>query len=257
MLTYILVWIISLGSVGLYLIAYLFPEIHRKNDWIGGGVGLFYGLILAANAQTMPAGLLVGHFASVGLILWLGQQMLSQRRLLVTEDAPRPVPGSMRDRLRTLVLQTWKWLEPLRLFMANSVAKLLEKPQEANISEIEVNVPEAVKTNFLNQLTEPLSNLSGNLTGLFKPNAKNLETIHTVTVKATPAPEEETASSPTVSRGQAEEPAAAEVVVPSEVPSEASMPESQAAAPQAVEGDDLTPKGSAKPEEWNEPDPLA
>jgi hypothetical protein len=253
MLTYVLAGIISSGSLGLYLAAYLFPEVHRKNDFIWGAVGLFYALILWANAKTIPGGLLVGQIASVSLIVWLGQQMLQQRQLLAPSGAPRPEPGSIRDRLRGLVIQAWKWAEPVWVALRGWIAKVLEKPQEANISEIEVNAPEAVKTKFLDQITDPLANLSGNLTGWFKPGDKNLETVNTVTVKATSTPDDETASSPEVSLGQIEEPAAVEAVVSSE----ASAPESQTATHQVVEGGDLTPKGSTKLEEWNEPDPLA
>jgi hypothetical protein len=287
MLTYILVWIISLGSVGLYLIAYLFPEIHRKNDWIGGGVGLFYGLILAANAQTMPAGLLVGHFASVGLILWLGQQMLSQRRLLVTENAPRPEPGSMRDRLRTLVIQGWKLIEPLMTLMSNAISKALEKPQEAKISEISVEAPgaEAEQFSFVDQLTQPLSNLSGNLTGLFKSSRNNQEAASTVTIQATAAPDD--AADPAVSEPEAidtvtlvdESAPTLEIsaqpesqstpdqttanVTTASQPSPEALPQVPEPAQEAaypypegvIKGGDLQPE--EKPKEWNDPDPLA
>ncbi|MGF1603950.1 MAG: Ycf66 family protein [Thermosynechococcaceae cyanobacterium] len=192
MLTYVLVWMISLGSLGLYLIAYLFPEIHRKNDLIWGGVGLFYGLILAANAKTMPGGLLVGQIASVSLIFWLGQQMLSQRQLLVTEDIPRLEPGSIRDRIRTLVIQFWNLIEPLITLATDLMGKLLEKPQAAQISEIAVDSSnaEAKGSRFLNQLTNPLSNLTGNLTNRFKSVEKNREAVNTVTIEATAAPDD-------------------------------------------------------------------
>lgn len=190
-MTYILVWIISLGSLGLYLMAYLFPEVHRKNDFIWGGVGLFYALILLAYAKTMPGGLLIGQIASVSLIVWLGQQTLRQRQLLTPEDAPRPEPGSVSDRLRGLTIRAWKLVEPLVVLISGFVAKLLEKPQVANISEIQVDAPDAAKPTFLNQLTDPLANLSGNFTGLFKSKEQNIETVNTVTVKATPAQEAE------------------------------------------------------------------
>ncbi|PZD72766.1 hypothetical protein C1752_03246 [Acaryochloris thomasi RCC1774] len=190
MLTYVLVWIMGLGSLGLYLAAYLFPEVHRKNDFIWGGVGLFYALVLWANAKTIPGSLLLGQIASVSLIVWLGQQTIQQRASLASPDIPRPESGSVSGRLRGIVLQAWKLIEPLIALISGFVAKVLEKPQEANIAEIEVGVTEEAKPNFLNQLTDPLSNLSGNLTGLFKSGEKSPQTVNTVTIKATPASED-------------------------------------------------------------------
>lgn len=228
MLTYVLVWIIGFGSLGLYLAAYLFPEVHRKNDFIWGGVGLFYALILWANAKTIPGGLLVGQIASVSLIVWLGQQTLRQRASLAPPDAQRPDPGSVSGRLRGLVIQIWKLIEPPIVLVAGFIAKVLEKPQEAEIAEIETGIAEEVKPSFLNQLTDPLSNLSGNLTGLFKSNEQSPQTISTVNVKATPAPEEGGVESQAVTEPQETQPHPTESTPDKTV-------EAQASSPPAVE----------------------
>ncbi|MGB7414602.1 MAG: Ycf66 family protein [Thermosynechococcaceae cyanobacterium] len=251
MLTYILVWMISLGSLGLYLIAYLFPEIHRKNDFIWGGVGLFYALILAANAKTIPGGLLVGQIASVSLIFGLGQQMLSQRQLLVTDDVPRPEPGSIRDRIRTLIIQLWHLIEPWITLAIDFIRKRLEKPQAAQISEIAVgsSTAEAKGTSFFNQLTHPLSNLSSNLTSRFKSGDKNREAVNTVSVQASTAPDdapEETAPQPESTTTVAEAPTieATATVVPEVVSEqEESVPAVSSEAPSSKEPEenDKTP----------------
>ena len=41
MLAYVLALAVGLGSIAIYLAAFFFPEIHRKNDFILSGVGLF------------------------------------------------------------------------------------------------------------------------------------------------------------------------------------------------------------------------
>ncbi len=207
MLTYVLVWIITLGSLGLYLAAYLFPEVHRKNDFLWGGVGLFYALILWANAKTMPSGLLMGQIASVSLIIWLGQETLRQRQRLAPANTLLPTPGSVSDRLRGLVIQAWRLIEPLATTLLGGITKLLEKPQKAKISEIEVGIREETKPSFFTQLTDPLSNLPGNLTGVFKSGTKSPVTINTVTVKATPATDdvEEDNATPIVTEKEAGE----------------------------------------------------
>lgn len=41
MLANVLALVVGLGSLAIYIAAFFFPEIHRKNDFIWSGVGLF------------------------------------------------------------------------------------------------------------------------------------------------------------------------------------------------------------------------
>ena len=70
MLAYILAVLVGMGSVGLYIAAFFFPEIHRKQDFIWSGVGCLYALTLWIYAREMTGGILVGQTASVALIGW-------------------------------------------------------------------------------------------------------------------------------------------------------------------------------------------
>ncbi len=80
MLVYILALLIGTGSVGLYLAAFLFPEVHRRFDLVWSGVGCFYALVLWVCAGRITGALLLGQIASVSLLGWLGWQTLSLRR---------------------------------------------------------------------------------------------------------------------------------------------------------------------------------
>lgn len=93
MLTYVLAVIVGFGSLAIYLAAFLFPEIHRKNDFIWSGVGLFYALVLWIFAPRITGGLLLGHVASVALLVWFGWQTLSLRRQLTPELQQTPIPS--------------------------------------------------------------------------------------------------------------------------------------------------------------------
>lgn len=93
MLAYLLALVIAFGSLAIYLSAFFFPEIHRKNDFIWSGVGLFYALILWIFASRITGGLLLGHVASVSLLVWFGWQTLSLRRHLTPEGQQTPVPS--------------------------------------------------------------------------------------------------------------------------------------------------------------------
>lgn len=94
MLAYVLALTVGLGSVALYLAAFFFPEIHRKNDFIWSGVGLFYALVLWIFAQRITGGLLLGHVASVALLSWFGWQTLSLRRQVTPQAQQTQIPSS-------------------------------------------------------------------------------------------------------------------------------------------------------------------
>jgi hypothetical protein len=93
MLAYFLALVVALGSLAIYLSAFFFPEIHRKNDFVWSGVGLFYALVLWIFAPRITGGLLLGHVASVALLVWFGWQTLSLRRQLTPEVQQTPIPS--------------------------------------------------------------------------------------------------------------------------------------------------------------------
>ncbi|MGK7918828.1 MAG: Ycf66 family protein [Trichodesmium sp.] len=80
MLTNILALAVGLGSLALYMVAFFFPEVHRKNDFIWSGVGLFYALVLWFCAGRITGAVLLGQVASVALIGWFGWESLTLRR---------------------------------------------------------------------------------------------------------------------------------------------------------------------------------
>lgn len=100
MLSLALVLIVGLGSVGLYLTAYVYPEIHRKTDVWWSGTGLFYALILLIYRR--PVGLLLGHTASVVLLVWLGYQALQRRWAMVEANPAQPDDGTWGAKARKL-----------------------------------------------------------------------------------------------------------------------------------------------------------
>jgi hypothetical protein len=94
MLAYVLALTVGLGSLAIYLAAFFFPEIHRKNDFIWSGVGFFYALVLWVFAQRITGGLLLGHVASVALLGWSITQTLSLRRQVTPKTEQTPIPST-------------------------------------------------------------------------------------------------------------------------------------------------------------------
>lgn len=97
MLAYILAIAVGLGSFALYMSAFFFPEVHRKNDLVWSGVGLFYALILWACAGRFTGAVLLGQVASVSLLGWLGWQTLSLRRSLTPVAQRTPIPADLKS----------------------------------------------------------------------------------------------------------------------------------------------------------------
>ena len=94
MLAYVLAFVVALSSLTIYIAAFFFPEIHRKNDFIWSGVGLFYSLVLWVFAPRITGGLFLGHIASVSLLVWFGWQTLSLRRQVTPQALQTPLPSS-------------------------------------------------------------------------------------------------------------------------------------------------------------------
>lgn len=109
MLAYVLALAVGLGSFAIYMAAFFFPEVHRKNDFIWSGVGLFYALILWVCAGRITGSLLLGQIAGVTLLGWSVGQTLSLRRQLTprsqqTLPSPEKVKNTVQEKMSNLSL---------------------------------------------------------------------------------------------------------------------------------------------------------
>ena len=93
MLAYILAIAVGLASLSLYLSAFFLPELHRKDDFLWSGVGLFYALVLWICAGRMTGSVLLGQGAAVSLVLCFGWQTLRLRRAIAHPDDKTDVTG--------------------------------------------------------------------------------------------------------------------------------------------------------------------
>ena len=106
MLNHLLAGIVALGSLVLFLSGFLFPEVQRKSDLAWSGVALLYALLLFAEGDRTSGGALLGHIASVALVLWFGWQTLQQRRQFAAPEAQTAIPRSL-DALMHFLKEGW------------------------------------------------------------------------------------------------------------------------------------------------------
>lgn len=131
-MAYFLALIVGLGSLGLYLAAFLFQEVHRKYDLIWSGIGMFYALVLWVCAGRITGGLLLGQMAGVSLLGWLGWQVMEMRWEQIPVEERVGLPNSLasfvemlRDRARQLQINLQK--SPWRSSSLNQLNQLAEK----------------------------------------------------------------------------------------------------------------------------------
>ncbi len=123
MLAYILAIAVGLASLSLYLSAFFLPELHRKDDFLWSGVGLFYALVLWVCAGRITGGVLLGQSASVTLVLCFGWQTLRLRRAIANPDETTDIRG-----FSFLV-----WLQ--NRFQKSSPSPVVETPAETETTE--------------------------------------------------------------------------------------------------------------------------
>jgi hypothetical protein len=128
MLAYILAILVGGGSVGLYVAAFFFPEIHRKNDFIWSGVGFFYALFLWIYARQVSGGILVGQMASVALMGWFAWQTVKLRRQIVPTNQQTPLPGKTKVQPQLDVTATPKIEKPPAQIKPQPPAKIPTAP---------------------------------------------------------------------------------------------------------------------------------
>ncbi|WP_373543238.1 Ycf66 family protein [Chamaesiphon sp.] len=162
MLAHILAVLVGTGSVGLYISAFFFPEIHRKQDFIWSGVGFLYALTLWIYARQVMGGILVGQISSVALIGWFGWQTLKLRQQLAPVSPQSPIAGTtkLRERLG-LNRSTAKATKPTT---APTPAKTTEPVTPPQVKNPIVQQPSA------NQKTAPVeSNLPSTKNSIVQP----------------------------------------------------------------------------------------
>ncbi|PZO20940.1 MAG: hypothetical protein DCF25_05690 [Leptolyngbya foveolarum] len=122
MFAHVLAVLLGLGSLVFYLAAFFYPEVHRRSDFLWGGLGLLYSAVLWFGAGQMTGLVLLGQMVAVALLLGLGWQTLTVRRqktpvyqqtpIVLT---PEVVGGWAKSKLNELRIVPDENVRPVRL----------------------------------------------------------------------------------------------------------------------------------------------
>ncbi len=152
MLAYILAIAIALASVVLFFSAFFAPKLHRKDDFLWSGVGLFYGLVLWLCAGRFTGGALLGQMAAVVLVLSFAWQTISLRAAIAN---PEKQAG-----IKTFSLLDWiggglgKKKAKVPPIAKTAVETVTPGETTASLTETPVEPADVVETEIPESLTE-------------------------------------------------------------------------------------------------------
>ena len=86
MLAFILAIAVGIASLFFFFSAFFAPKLHRKDDFLWSGVGLFYAATLWICSQRMTGGVLLGQIAAATLVLSFAWQTVKLRVALANPE---------------------------------------------------------------------------------------------------------------------------------------------------------------------------
>jgi len=86
MLAYFLAILVAITSLSLYINAFIRPKIHRKDDFLWSGLGLFYALVLWICASRITGAVLLGQCAGVAVAIAFIWENSKLRQALIAES---------------------------------------------------------------------------------------------------------------------------------------------------------------------------
>ena len=203
MLAYVLALVVGFGSIGIYLAAFFFPEIHRKNDFIWSGVGFFYALVLWVSAGRITGSVLLGQASGVALLGWSVTQTLSLRRQLTPRQQQTELPSveevkntvqekvsnlGLTQRLPQMLKRASGTKAPTATGEAMPVANITPTESDADKSRVQILDNRNFTPQSADTVPNPLGNQQGSTTELIRPNPPAPElveaAIHDAEVKA-------------------------------------------------------------------------
>ena len=136
MLSYALAIAVALSSLVLFSTAFLMSDIHRQDDFLWSGVGLFYALILWFCARNITGAVLLGQAAAAVLVVSYSWQTLKLRKAVAN-------PAKAEEINNFSILQAVNGLLKRNKPQSLDVAT---KTTPGKVTESEIAIPDTAST---------------------------------------------------------------------------------------------------------------
>jgi len=174
MLPYVLAIAIGVSSLTFYFTAFFKPEVHRQDDFLWSGVGLFYALVLWVCAPRITGAILLGQTASVLLLLWYGWQTLKLRRAIANPELAAEIESFsllewIQNRFDNLFSkpQLPVTTPPVSENVDNSIEEILEDEPITEVIEQKTTI-QAEKTPTKSEKSGGFGKMFSGVTGVFR-----------------------------------------------------------------------------------------
>ncbi len=134
MLSYALAIAVAISSLVLFSTAFLMSDLHRQDDFLWSGVGLFYALVLWYCAKNITGAVLLGQTAATALLVSYNWQTLKLRKAIAN-------PAKVAEINNFSVLQSITGLLKRNKSQVKS-ATSGKTPTKPQVTEQEIAIPE-------------------------------------------------------------------------------------------------------------------
>jgi hypothetical protein len=223
MLSYALAIAVAISSLILFSTAFVMSKIHRKDDFLWSGVGLFYALVLWYCAKNITGTVLLGQAAATVLIVSYSWQTIKLRRAIAN-----PVQATETKNFSVVQSITGLWQRGKAKIQPS--AKPIEKAPKSKVTEQDIAIPET-PTEIAEEITQVAQDLAEDLQENNSPVAN--EEVNIADEQPWEEEEEEVAETATPGLAdnplnQAPQPVATEPLpLPNKLPETAKIPETQ------------------------------
>jgi len=216
MLSYALAIAVALSSLVLFSTAFLMSDIHRQDDFLWSGVGLFYALVLWFCARNITGAVLLGQTAAATLLVSYNWQTLKLRKAVANPERATAIANFSLLKAANSVLNRKKIKS-----QSETIASKVAAPEK--VTDKAVEIPKNVSsTNSGKNSDKTKSGRFGRFFGKQKKsnitNTKLDEILEGDIAAETPANRDnKTTKSPSVNMPKVVESSASEKVKPTQI----------------------------------------
>ena len=254
MLSYALAIAVAISSSILFSTAFVMSHIHRRDDFLWSGVGLFYALVLWYCAKNITGAVLLGQTAATALLVSYSWQTIKLRRALANPAKAEEIGNfsilrslnGLLQRRQALVKPKAKPSTPTspqpKVTESEIAIPDTASPEKPNVSKPSVTEPPTITPDVATKAANPVAQPSATPTAVPTTTPKSAEmtpkpdVVKDVAeiapeITTDPSKESEIAATPDQQDNKAEAPQSE--IVPSAIkPVKIQQPE-----PKKIEGD--------------------